>query len=254
MKLFLRRIKIVFMLLIISNINNINLSFASKYDDEQAYKNSIVKQEEVQEKNRKDVFLQEKATKEDNSKMAYLDENGYIHYALVALSFVPGDTLSTIGGVGDKLYTMYKRDFTDPANTKVMRDIIAYNLIEEQTNKSWKNVAETIHEFDKVLEYRTYKLSPGYYFGEYDSVTGGRVMKYVKATTFFDDITYDWVKQVDENQNEIVNSDGSIVRTSADGTVKATLINSDGKPTVYFSSDDPTFQPFNNRQNISFSY
>ena len=104
----------------------------------------------------------------------------------------------------------------------------------------------------KALYYRGYLLSPGQYFGSFDAATGGREFTGVDANKFYEDITYDWTKTLDESGNELI-VDGTIVRTSADGTVTATITQADGQSIVYFTSSNQSFNPFNNTQIIRFN-
>lgn len=95
-------------------------------------------------------------------------------------------------------------------------------------------------------------MSPGFYFGTYDEQTGGRILTNEDATIFYNKITEGWSKNVGEYNNEIVNADGSIVRVSQDGTVRATFGKVDGKDVVSFYSSEASFTPFNNIQTITF--
>lgn len=184
--------------------------------------------------------------------VAYLDENGIIHYALTGLTTLPSPLYSTLANVSDDLYMLYKGDFTDPKNLTNYENIQINNVLEAIPNEKISKIAQVAYKMKKALYYRGYLLSPGQYFGSFDAATGGREFTGVDANKFYEDITYDWTKTLDESGNELI-VDGTIVRTSADGTVTATITQADGQSIVYFTSSNQSFNPFNNTQIIRFN-
>lgn len=184
--------------------------------------------------------------------VAYLDENGIIHYALTGLTTLPSPLYSILANVSDDLYMLYKGDFTDPKNLTNYENIQINNVLEAIPNEKISKIAQVAYKMKKALYYRGYLLSPGQYFGSFDAATGGREFTGVDANKFYEDITYDWTKTLDESGNELI-VDGTIVRTSADGTVTATITQADGQSIVYFTSSNQSFNPFNNTQIIRFN-
>ena len=184
--------------------------------------------------------------------VAYLDENGLIHYALTGLSVLPSPLYSTLAAVSDDVYMMYKGDFTDPKNLENFEKIQVNNVLEAIPNDKISKVAIVAYKVIDTLYYRGYLLAPGQYFGSYDAETGGRIFNDVSADKFYEDITFDWNKNLDETGNEIA-INGIVVRTSADGTVTATISSSNDGQIVYFNSPTQSFSPFNNVQVIRFN-